>query len=94
MNRPMTAADNLRAAATAIERALVMIEATTVECPTCARSIAKDTDQHRVYEALTDTPDKLRRQATLLDTGRGKSGLGYTAAVAARQARQESETSC
>ena len=53
----------LRAAARLVERALIKLDMTEAPCPHCAARLFENMDAARVYEQLTDLPEKLRNAA-------------------------------
>ncbi len=57
----------LRSAARLVEKALIQLDVKSAPCPHCATTLFHNREVARVYEMVTDTPDKLRRAAERLD---------------------------
>jgi hypothetical protein len=64
-----TAATLFERAAQLIERGLIQLDATEAACDCCGGKRFANLIEHRVYDALTDTPDKLRRAVEKLGDG-------------------------
>lgn len=59
--------EDLRRAADLIERVLVQLDTRHTTCTQCKSKHFSDTTQFRVYERLSDTPEKLRAMADKLE---------------------------
>jgi hypothetical protein len=81
LNPSMTPPNLLRAAARLIERALIRLDMREEKCERCSTKHYLNFEHAKVYQSLTDSPDKLERLAALLD--------GDPKAVQARHDRTE-----
>lgn len=72
MNQEMKASDLLRNAARLVDRAMLQLDHTFTPCRCCHVPVYRNTAQARIYERLTDTPEKLRGIADKLDEAAGR----------------------
>lgn len=78
------AADLLRSAARLVERAITKLNMAEATCPTCDARLFADRENARIYQALAETPERLRNTAERLDTATkegAKASRGYATAV-------------
>ena len=76
-------ADLLRSAARLVERAIVKLNMAEAACPTCDARLFADRENARIYQPLTDTPERLRNTADRLDAATkegARASRGYAAA--------------
>ena len=84
----MCAADQLRSAARLVERAIIQLNMAEAPCPNCNARLFADRESARVYEGLSDTPDRLRKTAERIDEAKrtgARPSNGYAAASAAKR---------
>ncbi len=67
--RAMDATGLLEAAARLVERAIIQLNVSKTECLGCGGQLFENRTHAKVYERITNTPDKLRDAAELLRTG-------------------------
>lgn len=88
-------ADLLRSAARLVERTLIKLDMVEANCPTCEARLFRNREHARIYEQISDTPDKLRRLADRIDESSTTVGhqkatsVGFLAAIRAALAAGE-----
>ena len=74
--RTLPAPALLRSAAKLIERALIQIDMAEAPCPTCETRLFRSRDSARVYEQLTDLPQRLHAAAAKLEDAEAATRAG------------------
>ena len=80
----------LNAAARLVEKALLKLDMEEAPCPHCTTRLFRDREQGRIYEMLTDTPDRLRKAALRFEWAvkiGNKPSIGY--GVASRRKQED-----
>lgn len=85
MNETMRPNGLLRSAAALVERALLALNTTEAPCTHCRTRLFEDTVQARLYEQLSDLPDKLQRAAGKLEDAAGNAIPSRGFQIARRQ---------